>query len=151
LYNTSESHKMIAEAIQEMWRKNLGVSVQLSNQEWKVFLDNVSKHNFQVARDVWVGDYADPMTFLDLFESSSGNNGPGYNNLRYDRLVETAKATSDETVRLGAMHQAEQQLLDDAVIAPIYFYTNPVLVGPAVRGYYRSILGTVYFKEAYVE
>jgi len=151
LYNTSESHKMIAEAVQEMWKKNLGVTVQLSNQEWKVFLDNLDKRNYQVARDSWIGDYADAMTFIDLFESDGGNNTPGYKNSTYDALVKTAKSTPDQASRIAAMHQAEQILLDDAVIAPIYFYTNPVLIKASVKGYIRSILGTVYLKEAYIE
>ncbi|MDR3564962.1 MAG: peptide ABC transporter substrate-binding protein [Negativicutes bacterium] len=151
LYNTSESHKMIAEAVQEMWKKNLGVTVQLSNQEWKVFLDNLDKRNYQVARDSWIGDYADAMTFIDLFESEGGNNTPGYKNPAYDALVNTAKGSADQAVRVAAMHQAEKMLLDDAVVAPIYFYTNPVLVKDSVKGYARSILGTVYFKEAYIE
>ena len=151
LYNTSESHKMIAEAVQEMWKKNLGVAVQLSNQEWKVFLDNLDKHNFQFARDGWIGDYADAMTFIDLFESDGGNNVSGYKNPAYDELVRTAKDTADQTVRIRAMHEAEKMLMDDAVIAPVYFYTNPVMVKGNVKGYMRSILGTVYFKEAYLE
>ncbi|MDR3590057.1 MAG: peptide ABC transporter substrate-binding protein [Negativicutes bacterium] len=151
LYNTSESHKMIAEAVQEMWKKNLGVVVQLSNQEWKVFLDNLDKRNYQVARDSWIGDYADAMTFIDLFESEGGNNTPGYKNPAYDALVKAAKSTPDQADRIAAMHRAEKMLMDDAVIAPIYFYTNPVLVRDNVKGYIRSILGTVYLKEAYVE
>ena len=151
LYNTSESHKMIAEAVQEMWKKNLGVTVQLSNQEWKVFLDNLDKQNFQIARDNWIGDYVDAMTFIDLFESDGGNNVPGYKNPAYDALVNTAKSTADQGVRIRAMHAAEKILIDDAVIAPVYFDTNPVVIRGNVKGYQRSILGTVYFKEAYLE
>ena len=151
LYNTSENHKMIAEAVQEMWKKNLGVSVQLSNQEWKVFLDNLDKKNFQIARDNWVGDYNDAMTFIDLFESANGNNNPGYKNPLYDELVRHAKSTPVQGERIKAMHEAEKILIDEAVIIPLYFYTNPLLVKPNVKGYNRSILGTVYFKEAYLE
>ena len=73
IYNTSEGHKAIAEAIQEMWKKNLGVNITLTNQEWKVFLSTRSKGDYQVARHGWIGDYADPMTFIDLFESGGGN------------------------------------------------------------------------------
>lgn len=150
-YNTSETNKMIAEVVQEMWKKNLGVEVQLSNQEWKVFLDNLTKQNFQVARENWVGDYIDAMTFIDLFESEGGNNTAGYKNPNYDALVAKAKGANDQGVRMHAMHEAEQILMDDAVVAPLYFDTNPVLVKENVKGYFRSILGTVYFKEAYVQ
>jgi oligopeptide transport system substrate-binding protein len=151
LYNTSESHKMIAEAVQEMWKKNLGVSVELGNQEWKVFLDNLDKRNYQLARDGWIGDYDDPMTFIELFESTNGNNVPGYKNPAYDKLVETARATTDPVKRMTALHQAEKLLMDDAVFIPVYFYTNTVMIKPNVKGYVRTILGTVYFKEAYIE
>lgn len=151
LYNTSESHKMIAEAVQEMWKKNLGADVQLNNQEWKVFLDNLDKRNYQVARDNWVGDYADPMTFLELFESTNGNNVPGYQNPAYDALIRQAREAGDPAVRMQTLHQAEKMLMDDAVIAPLYFYTNPVVIRPNVKGFIRTILGTVYFKEAYLE
>jgi oligopeptide transport system substrate-binding protein len=151
LYNTSENHKLIAEAVQEMWKKNLGVAVELSNQEWKVFLDNLDKRNYQVARDSWIGDYADAMTFLELFESTNGNNVPGYKSAGYDALLKTAKETPDQAARMAAMHAAEQMLMDEAIIAPIYFYTNPMAVKANVKGYVRSVLGVIYFKEAYLE
>lgn len=151
LYNTSETHKMMAEAIQEMWKKNLGVTVQLSNQEWKVFVDSLDRHEFQVARDTWVGDYADPLTFLELFETANGNNVPGYSNAGYDALIKQAKTSPDQAVRMRALHAAEQQLLDDAVIIPLYYYTSPSLINDRVKGTVRSIFGTIYFKHAYLE
>ena len=151
LYNTSETHKMMAEAIQEMWKMNLGVSVQLSNQEWKVFLDSLDRHDFQVARDTWVGDYADPMTFIELFETTNGNNVPAYKNPHYDTLVAEAKNTANQTVRMQSMHAAEKLLIDDAVIIPLYYYTSPVLVKNRVKGAVRSIFGNVYFKTAYLQ
>jgi len=142
---------MIAEAVQEMWRKNLGVTVQLANQEWKVYLDTLDKRNYQVARDNWIGDYVDAMTFLDLFESTGGNNVPGYSSSQYDKLIETAKSTPDQAVRMKAMHDAEKMLMEDAVIMPIYFKTNPAMVKANVKGYIRAITGVTYFKEAYLE
>ena len=75
LYNTSDSHKAIAEAIQAMWREGLGIQVELMNQEWAVFQDTVKLGNFQVGRASWIGDYVDPMTFLELWTSYSGKNG----------------------------------------------------------------------------
>jgi oligopeptide transport system substrate-binding protein len=151
LYNTNESNKAIAEAIQEMWRKNLGVTVELANQEWKVFLDNLEKHNFQVSRDNWIGDYVDPMTFLDLFATGGGNNSPGYANPDYDSLLAAARSARDPGQRMQALHEAEKLLLADAVVAPIYFNTSPVMIRPNVKGQIRTILGVVYLKEAYVE
>lgn len=151
LYNTSEMHKAIAEAVQEMWKKNLGVEATLTNQEWKVFLNSRHKGDYQVARHGWIGDYADPMTFIDMFMSDSGNNDAQYKNPEYDRLVKVGKASSNPVIRMQAMHMAEKILLDDAVLAPIYFYTKSVIVKPALKGYVHSVLGIIYFKEAYLE
>ena len=151
IYNTHDVHKAIAEAVQEMWRKNLGVNVRLANQEWKVFINTRSKGAYQIARHGWIGDYADPMTFLDMFETGSGNNDSQYKNPRYDTLIRLAKSTGNQEIRMKAMHEAERLLMEDAVIAPLYFYTRVTMVKPNVKGYHRSVLGHVYFKEAYLE
>jgi oligopeptide transport system substrate-binding protein len=151
IYNTSEGHKAIAEAVQEMWKKNLGVNVSLTNQEWKVFLNSRSKGDYQVARHGWTGDYLDPMTFIDMFTDGSGNNDAQYKNPAYDDLVRQAMESNDQSLRLRLMHQAESILMDDAVLAPVYFYTNAVLIKPKVKGYVRSVTGLFYFKEAYIE
>ena len=151
LYNTSESNKMVAEALQEMWRKNLGVQVTLSNQEWKVYWDTLDKHNYQMARESWSGDYPDPMTFLDLFVSGGSNNSPDYRNAKYDQLIQQAQNTVDPVKRMQTLHQAEKILIEDAVIAPVFFQTNPVMMRSTVKGVVRSILGVPYLKEAYLE
>jgi len=91
------------------------------------------------------------MTFLDMFMSDSGNNEAQYKNPEYDKLVAFAKSTGDLALRQKALHDAEKLLFDDAVFAPIYFYTRPSVIKPGVKGYIRSVLGTLYFKEAYIE
>ena len=151
IYNTNDVHKAIAEAVQEMWRKNLGVNISLANQEWKVFINTRSKGGYQIARHGWIGDYADPMTFIDMFDSNSGNNDSQYKNSQYDNLVRLAKSTGNQEIRMKAMHEAEKLLIEDAIIAPVYFYTRVAMVKPTVKGYQRSVLGHIYFKEAYVE
>lgn len=151
LYNTNESNKVIAEALQEMWKKNLGIEITVANQEWKVYFDTLDKHLFQVARENWSGDYPDPLTFLDLYVSGGSNNAPDYRNPNYDKLIAAAQNEADPSARMNALHAAEKLLLDDAVIAPVFFQTNPVLVRPNVKGVVRSILGVAYFKEAYME
>ncbi|WP_371361973.1 Oligopeptide-binding protein OppA [Sporomusa rhizae] len=150
-YNTDDRHKAIAEAIQEMWKKNLGINVALTNQEWKVFINNRSQGNYQIARHGWIGDYPDAMTFSDLFIIGSGNNNIQYKNPEYDQLVKLAQSTGDQTVRMKAMHDAEKMLMEDAALAPIYYYTRPAVVKQNVKGYVRSITGLTYLKEAYVE
>ena len=151
LFNTSESNKVVAEALQEMWKKNLGVQVMVTNQEWKVYWDSLDKHDFQVARESWSGDYPDPLTFLDLFVSGGSNNAADYRNPQYDKLIAEAQQGLDPAQRMQRLHAAEKILLEDAVIAPVFFQTNPVLLRPQVKGVIRSILGVPYLKEAYLE
>ena len=134
-----------------MWKKNLGVPVTVTNQEWKVYWDSLDKHSFQLARESWSGDYPDPLTFLDLFVSGGSNNAPDYRNPQYDRLIAAAQQENNPVRRMQQLHAAEKILLDDAVIAPVFFQTNPVLIRPPVKGVVRSILGVPYLKEAYLE
>lgn len=149
LFNTGEMHKSIAEAIQEMWKKNLGVSVNLTNQESKVFLESRTQGAFQIARASWVGDYADPMTFMDVFKDTG--NDAKYSSQAYNRLVQQAQSTNDQKIRMQAMHDAEKLLFDDAVIIPIYYTTQPFVVKPYVKGYFWSVLGIADFKTAFIE
>ncbi len=151
LYNTNESNKMVAEALQEMWKKNLGVQVTVTNQEWKVYWDSLDKHDFQMARENWSGDYPDPLTFLDLFVAGGSNNAPDYRNPNYDKLIAEAQQGSIPQQRMKVLHDAEKMLMDEAVIAPIFFQTNPVLIRTSVKGVLRSILGVPYLKEAFLE
>ena len=151
LYNTSERHKTIAEAIQRMWKETLGIECTLTNQEWKVYLDNRNTLNYDVARAGWIGDYTDPMTFIDMWVTGGGNNDSGWSNKQYDELVKTAKSTDDQKVRMDAMHKAEAILMEEMPIVPIYFYTRPELIKPYVKGAYTSALGYTDFKYAYIE
>ncbi|MBP2645705.1 MAG: oppA 2 [Firmicutes bacterium] len=151
LYNTSDNNKVLAEAVQEMLKKNLGVTVELTNQERKVFYDTLDSHNFQFARDEWVGDYDDAMTFMELFETGNRNNNSGYSNPAYDALIQTARNTTDQAVRIKAMHDAEKLLVEDSPIIPMYFYADNVLITSHVKDIVRTIMGTVYLKGAYIE
>jgi oligopeptide transport system substrate-binding protein len=151
LYNTNEVHQTIAQAIQQMWKEKLGIECELTNQEWQVYLDNRDKLNFDIARAGWIGDYADPNTFLDLFMSGSGNNDTGWTNKNYDELITKAKTANDYLLRMTDLHQAESILMDNLPIMPIYFYTRPVLVKPWLKGYIASSLGYTDFKWAYIE
>lgn len=151
LYNTSERHKTIAEAIQRMWKETLGIECTLTNQEWKVYLDNRTNLNYDVARAGWIGDYTDPMTFIDMWVTGGGNNDTGWGNAQYDEYVRTAKSTDDQTIRMDAMHKAEAILMQEMPIIPIYFYTRPELIKPYVKNAYTSALGYTDFKYAYIE
>ena len=149
LFNTGEMHKAIAEAAQEMWKQSLGVTVTLTNQESKVFLASRTRGEFQIARASWIGDYADPMTFLDVFKDAT--NDAKYQNPRYNAMIEEAQSALDPARRMAAMHEAEQILLDDAVILPIYYTTQPYVASPRLQGVSWSVLGLADFKNAYLE
>lgn len=149
LYNTNEMHKAVAEVIQAMWKENLNVNVELLNQESKVYLDARNTGNFQVARASWIGDYADPMTFMDVYLDE--NNDGQYHNPLYNDLIRKAQNTNNQEIRMQAMHEAEKILMDDAVVLPIYYTTQPYIAQPYVKNYRWSILGTIDFKEAYIE
>ena len=127
------------------------MDVELANQEWKVFISTRNKGDFQISRHGWAGDYPDPMTFIDMFTKDSGNNDAQYNNPEYDKLVELAKRSNDQALRMQIMHQAENMLMDDAVVAPVYYYTTLIFAKNHVKGFRMTILGTIYFKEAYIE
>ena len=141
LYNTSEAHKKIAEVVQDMWKRELGIEVELVNQEWKVYLSSVTNMDYDVARGSWIGDYLDPNTFLDMFVTGGGNNRTGWSNERYDRLVEAAAATVDEQKRAGILREAERILvLEELPIIPLYFYVAEYLLRPGVEGFYSNPL-----------
>jgi oligopeptide transport system substrate-binding protein len=151
LYNTNAGHRAIAEAIQQMWKTGLGIDVTLVNQEAKVQADTMREMNYQIARYAWVGDYLDPSTFLELLTSTSGNNQTGWKNADYDRLVDEAARTPDNAKRYELFQQAEQILIDDAPIAPIYFYKRDNLRLPVVKGWYGNLLDLHPFKGVYLQ
>lgn len=140
LFNTNEGHRQIAEAIQQMWRKNLGIDVGLHNQEAKVWADSMRQLHYTIARFGWVGDYLDPSTFLETMAGDSGNNQTGWSNAEYDRLLQAARRTSDRAQRYAYFQRCEQILADEAPMAPIYFYSRNNLIRPEVKGWYGNLL-----------
>ena len=146
LYNTADNHKKIGEALQNMWQTELGVTVNLNNQDWNVFLQNRKDGNFQIARNGWIADYNDPCSFLDMWYTDGGNNDAQYSNPDYDAAIDAAKATSDPEERMKAFHEAEDILIgQDSVLAPIYFYTQPYMLNPDIDGMYYTPLGYFFF------
>jgi len=133
LFNTSEKHKKVALAIQQMLNKNLGIEIGLYNQEWKVYLDNQRKLNYAISRAGWIGDYPDPNTFLDMWVTGGGNNQTGWSNLKYDKLISDASKTTDEAKRLSYFRQAEKILLDELPVLPIYYYTKTGLISKDLK------------------
>ncbi|MBN1758275.1 MAG: peptide ABC transporter substrate-binding protein [Chitinispirillaceae bacterium] len=151
LYNTSETHHTVAQAIQQMWKRYLGIEVTLVNQEWKVYLASKQQGGFSIARMGWIGDYNDPMTFLDMWVTGGGNNNTGWSDRRYDSLISVAAVASGRETRFGAFRSAEALLLEEMPVLPIYFYTNVYLLHPAVKGWYPNLLNIHNYKYVWLE
>ncbi|HTF98739.1 MAG TPA: peptide ABC transporter substrate-binding protein [Cellvibrio sp.] len=150
-FNSSEDHRKIGEAIQQMWKKHLHIDVKLKNQEWKVFLHEIKNLNHNIARMGWVGDYIDPNTFLGLFTSLSGDNRTGWKNKQYDALLNKAATIADKQERYEVFQQAETLLLDNAPFIPLYNYTTNNLVSTQLKGYHQNILDYYSYKHIYLE
>lgn len=135
LYNVDENHKLIAEAVQSMWKRNLGIDIQLVNKEWRTYLQDVSSMNYEIARAGWIGDYNDPMTFLDMWETGNGNNNTGWSDEEYDALLNQARAERDPAQRMKLLAQAEAIVLERGPVIPVYYYTNNVLVSRFLEGF----------------
>jgi len=140
LYNTSETHRQIAEAVQQMWSTELGLNVRLTNQELAATLEARRSGNFEILRSVWIGDYADPATFLELWTAGSTNNFTGWTHADYDRLLYRAARTTDSPERFALFREAEQLLLNDAPVIPLYHYTHVFLLHPSVQGWHPTLL-----------
>jgi oligopeptide transport system substrate-binding protein len=139
LYNTSDSHQEIAEFIQQEWKENLGIDIELRNLEWATFLDTLNQGDYSVSRSGWIGDYPDPNTFLDMFVTDGDNNQTNWSNSTYDELIEAAKSEPDASRRMEILQQAEGILMSELPILPIYFYVSTNLVSPRVKGFSGNI------------
>jgi len=152
IYNTDENHKKVAEAIVDMWNKNLGIKAKIENQEFGVFLKNRTALNYQMSRAGWQTDYNDPMSFLDLYMTGSGNNDIGYSNPEYDKLVNEAKQSLDNKQRMELMSKAERILIEqDQAIIPLYYYTNVALKKPNLKDVFIDYQGNIIFNRGYFE
>jgi oligopeptide transport system substrate-binding protein len=151
VFNTSEGHRRIAEAIQEMWRRNLRINVSLQNEEAKVLQSTMRELDYQIARYAWLGDYDDPNTFLSLMTTTGGNNQTGWGSPEYDRLIELAARTPDPAERRKVFQQAEGILVDQVPIIPMYFYTRGNLRLTNVEGWYGNLLDVHPYNRVYLK
>ena len=146
LYNTSDAHKAVAEALQYMWEEELGVKVTLNNQEWAAFLQTRKDGDYSIARNGWIADYNDPISFLDMWMTGGGNNDAQYANEEYDSLIKEAKTTTDVKERMELLHKAEDKIIgEDNALAPLYFYTQKYMLADGIEGLYYCPLGYFFF------
>lgn len=172
IYNTADTHRAVGEYFQAAMGV-AGINVRLSNQEWNTFLNTRKNGNYTIARNGWVADYTDPISFLDMWVSASGNNDVGFGkgehknisvysldlteygydiNIEngtwektYDRLIEIIKACSDIDTRYRLMHLAEDMLMSTGCIMPIYYNTDIYMVDRELQGFFTTPLGYKYF------
>lgn len=178
LYNTSEAHKAIAEYIQQAVG-NIGITMSLENQEWNTFLQTRKNGDYSVARNGWVADYNDPICFLDMWTTNSGNNdiqfGRGDHSAlkmynldltdigfdtkvengtwaeTYDVLIGLIKKTKDNEKRFALMHKAENLLMSTGAVTPLYYYTDTYMLSKKVKGFFSIPLGYKFFTYATIE
>ncbi len=172
LYNTSEGHKAIGEYLQSVV-SGVGINMSLTNQEWNTFLNTRKNGDYTVARNGWLADYNDPISFLDMWVSGSGNNdsqfGKGENAdvaiysidltpygsdvkvengtwaQTYDAAIAAIKTCTDKDARYGMMHAAEDLLMSTGAITPLYYYTDIYMLEKDVKGFFANPLGYKYF------
>lgn len=138
LYNKSENHQLVAEVVQENWRRQLGFEARLTNQEYSVFLANRNALNYDICRASWFADYLDPLGFLEILTSGNANNQTGWSNADYDRIVAEAARTADPARRLALFREAETILLNEMPVIPLYVQSTVRLVDPRVTGWFDN-------------
>ncbi|GAB5561445.1 MAG: ABC transporter substrate-binding protein [Synoicihabitans sp.] len=151
LYNTSDGHRALAEALQQMWRSKLNINIGLFNQEAKVWSDTMREGDYDIARTAWVGDYLDASTFLDLMTTENGNNQTNWSNARYDELVERSRTVVNKADRHRLYYEAETILMEESPVLPLYFYMNNNLQVPELKGWVGNLLGIYPFNRVYLE
>ncbi|MDW8515054.1 peptide ABC transporter substrate-binding protein [Priestia flexa] len=147
-YSTDDTHKKIAEALQQMFKENLGVDVKLANMEWNVFQEEQKALKFQLSRSSFLADYADPINFLENFQTGHSMNRTAWSNEKYDQLIQQAKNEADEKKRFELMYEAEKLLFDEMPIIPIHFYNYVFLTKENVSGIVRHPVGYLELKWA---
>lgn len=152
LINISGNHQLIAEAIQAMWRRELGVEARIVSMEQTSALEQRRILGYQILRSDWSADYLDdPTAFLNVFTSDSGDNHTGWKNPAYDSLLAQAERTADSAQRFALLEQAESILMQEAPLIPIYYLTTIRLVHPAVHGWHATLLDHHPYKYVWLE
>jgi oligopeptide transport system substrate-binding protein len=152
LYNTGHDHDIPAQAITEMWRKQLGVEVTIRGKEVKTFAEDKKNQRYLIARASWYGDYMDPTTFLDLMRKDNGNNDSGFYHPEYEALMEQAADTQNRQERLRILAQAENLLLQHEMpILPLFYRVDTLAFRPNVKGLYTNARDTHPLKYIYIE
>ncbi len=144
-------HRALLEAVQQMWRKELGIDCSLAPLEQKTWLANQAATSYQVSSSRWIGDYLDANTFLDLWLGAGGKNQTNWADPLYDRLVTQAATTADTAARQALQQQAEERLLTELPVIPIFHGTRVYLLHPDLRNWPPSLLGLRRYQHVRLE
>lgn len=143
LISSSETNRAIAEAVQSMWEGRLGIKIEIVQQEWKSYLDSRNRGDFDLCLATWIGDYPDPLTFLEMWTSGHTNNFAKWSDPRYDELVEESHLETDSEKRFALLAKAENRLLNQAAIIPLFFLNRVYLKSDRIGRWPQSVLNTV--------
>lgn len=150
-FNTTDEHRNIAVAIQQMWKKELGIDIGLENMEWKVFLDRERQMAYEIDRASWVGDYLDPFTFLEMFTTGNGNNKTGFSNQDYDELMRASALETNVEQRMALFQRADKILVEEVPIMPLYTYHWNRLVSTSVKNWHDNTMDYYSYNRVYLE
>jgi oligopeptide transport system substrate-binding protein len=139
-------NSQLPEAIQQMWKTQLGIDIAIVLQESRVMFDSLRTKTYDLSIAGWVGDYLDPSSFLELFRTGNGNNHTGWSSPAYDRLLDEALRTGDDALRYPIYQRAEALLLADMPIGPLIYGRRNYLIRPSVRGWEPNVLDLHPFK-----
>lgn len=146
LTTDSDTGRREAEALQAMWRKNLGINVRIIQREWTTYLQKQYDADFDLCAGGWIGDYLDPTTFLEMWIKDGGNNNTGWSSKEFENLLRTAENTASVPTRMATLAEAENIILEDTPVFPIYWYTTNYLIRPEVQNWDPLLLNNHPFK-----
>ena len=139
IYNTAEVNRQVAESVQAMWQEHLGIQVDLANQEWKVYLQNMADHDFQIGRMAWSADYPDANAFLhDVLSTQAGVNHAAWHDPGFDGLLRQASLTESVPARQALLRQAEDRAMAAQPLIPLFVAVHSYMQKPYVRGIYPN-------------
>lgn len=140
IFNTAQGQTYLASAMQEMWKKELNIDIELINVEWKVYLQRRREKDFEIARGGWIGDYNDPTTFLNLWIENNPNNFTYWHNTKFEKYLRKASKEIDSQRRIHYLGKAESLLLEECPLLPIHASATSHLVDGKVCGWYPNLL-----------
>lgn len=141
-----QSSRRLAEAIQDMWRKHLGINVRIEQMEWSSYRERQNNLDYDISWSGWIGDYLDPTTFLDLWVEGEGNNKTGWGSKEYESLLRQAEQARNPLERINILSNAEKSMLKEMPIIPLYYYATNYLLQPQVKGWDPLLLNNHPFK-----